>query len=155
MQTKMLPKIFNVLCGLFLTLAIVACNEHIPCKTCEKCGENLNYGSTLNAATIINPKVETKLDTMVVVDEAFVENKIKIEEKFGQQWDFCRCVLANDSLDRLIKKNVDLDDEFMKTFDEVDQKCKAFLVMSPNKTPEERIAHERKTKKCLKAAGRK
>jgi len=92
---------------------------------------------------------------MVVVDDQFVENKIKIEEKFGEQWDFCRCVLANDSLDRLIKKNVDLDEKFMKTFDEVDQKCKAFLVMSPNKTPEEREEHEQKIKKCLKAGKRR
>ena len=46
-----------------------------------------------------------------------------------------------------IKKNIELDDEFMKTFEEVDQKCKAFLVMSPNKTPEERDDHEKKIKK--------
>ncbi|MFA7274382.1 MAG: hypothetical protein WC044_10960 [Crocinitomicaceae bacterium] len=77
---------------------------------------------------------------------------MKIEEKFGEQWDFCRCVLANDSLDQLIKKNAELDDKFMKAFEEVDLKCKAFLVMSPNQTPDERLEHESKIKKCLKAA---
>lgn len=154
MQTKMLPKLNKIFYAIFFALLLGSCESKKPCDNCQKCGENLAYGST-EIAPVINTRVETKHDTMVVVDEQFVENKIKIIEKFGEQWDFCRCVLANDSLDKLIKKNVELDDVFMKTFDEVDQKCKAFLVMSPNKTPEERYEHEMKIKKCLRAGGRK
>jgi len=150
MQAKILP-----LCLNFLLLALFfSCSEQSTCKYCEKCGENLEYDLFPHQNVPIRDKVETKLGTMVVVDDEFVENKMKIEKVFGGQWDFCRCILANDSLDRLIKNNAELDDTFMKAFDEVDQKCKAFLVMSPNKTPEERITHENKIENCLKAAKR-
>lgn len=84
------------------------------------------------------------------VDKNFEQNKVVIEKKFGTQWDFCRCVIANDSLDKLVKDGAELDDAFMVRFEEVDQHCKAFLVMNPNKTPEERDLHERKIKECLR-----
>lgn len=85
------------------------------------------------------------------VDKDFVENKKKIEKTFGQQWDFCRCIKVNDSLDRLIKSGIEVDDTFLASFEEVDTKCKAFLVMNPNQTPEERALHEKKVQKCLKS----
>jgi hypothetical protein len=150
MQTKMLPRFIAYSYSLFSLFFFYSCNEKEPCNDCEKCGENLEYGVSLSPI-IVDGKLETTGDTIIVDDAEFVENKRKIEKKFGQQWDFCRCVLANDSLDLLIKNNADLDEKFMKKFDEVDQKCKAFLVMSPNKTPEERTIHEKKIKKCLMA----
>ncbi|MCT4560618.1 MAG: hypothetical protein N4A41_04495 [Crocinitomicaceae bacterium] len=85
------------------------------------------------------------------VDRDFKENKKKIEKKYGNQWDFCRCVVANDSIDKVVKSGVDLDQKFMDRFEEIDAKCKAFLVMNPNNTPEERQLHERKIQECLKA----
>ncbi|MBU2018366.1 MAG: hypothetical protein KJ941_01860 [Bacteroidetes bacterium] len=84
------------------------------------------------------------------IDKNFEANKAKIEKKYGNQWDFCRCIIMNDSLDQLIKKGAELDDAFMTKFDEVDQKCKAFLTMSPNQTPDERKLHEQKIRECLK-----
>jgi hypothetical protein len=154
MQTKMLPKILNYYCAIFFFLFVASCREKAECPSCIKCKENLGYGTSPLFITK-NTKVTTTKDTMILVDEQFEQNKIKIEKKFGEQWDFCRCVLANDSLDRLIKSNTALDDKFMAYFENVDQKCKAFLVMSPNKTPDERANHENKIKKCLKAAGKK
>ena len=136
--------------SVILIVFIFSCTEQPKSKDYEKCGENLKFGIISSTENIKKDLVETKLDTMILVDEQFVENKIKIEKKFGEQWDFCRCVLANDSLDRLIKNNAELDDDFMKAFDKVDQKCRAFLVMSPNTTPEERAEHENKIKKCLR-----
>jgi len=150
MLSKILPKNKIFIFSAIYYFILLSCSANEPCKECAKCGENLEYG-TANSLTIDNIE-SVKFDTMVVVDQAFVENKMKIEEKFGEQWDFCRCVLANDSLDQLIKKNAELDDKFMKAFEEVDLKCKAFLVMSPNQTPDERLEHESKIKKCLKAA---
>lgn len=149
MQSKILPKVTNYLLIILLSVTALSCRQNS-----ESEGEIVNSENAKDSLEIYikNAKVETKHDTMVVVDKAFVENKVKIQKKFGEQWDFCRCVVANDSLDRLIKNNVELDDKFMKVFEEVDQKCKAFLVMSPNKTPEERIAHEKKIKKCLQVA---
>lgn len=152
MHSKMLPKIKSYLLITFLFTAFLSCNHDKTNSDCENCSENIENEDDSLALFIKNEKIETKLDTMVVVDKEFVVNKVKIQKKFGEQWDFCRCVIANDSLDKLIKNNAVLDDEFMKVFEEVDLKCKAFLVMSPNKTPEERIEHEKKIKKCLKAA---
>jgi hypothetical protein len=84
------------------------------------------------------------------IDENFEKNKQKIEKKFGDQWDFCRCVRMNDSLDKQIKNDIELDDAFLKKLDEVELKCKAFLTMSPNHTPDERSLHQKKIRECLK-----
>ena len=83
------------------------------------------------------------------------ENHNKIIEKFGEQWDFCKCVLANDSINSAFEKTV-TDSEtsrLMKRWEHVEVKCKEFLT-SKNKTPEQRIEHELKVKKCLKNAAK-
>ncbi len=79
----------------------------------------------------------------------------QIEKKHGIQWDFCTCVMANDSLDKAAK-NPNLSDadfdKIMERFDVVEEKCKAFRIQNPNQTPEERARHEKKVRDCLKAA---
>ena len=107
------------------------------------------------------------VDTVIVSDydisavdadnvEGFKENLVKIEKKFGVQWDFCTCVVKGDSLNEAFK-NPDLPDtEFNALYerlDFIDEKCKAFKIQNSSKTPEERAAHEKEVKKCLKAAG--
>lgn len=85
----------------------------------------------------------------------FKANLVKIEKQFGEQWGFCDCVIKNDSINKAFSKEVS-DKEFDRLsarFDEIDQKCKAFLAQNPNTTPEERAKHEKKVKKCLKEAG--
>lgn len=81
------------------------------------------------------------------------ENLEKIEKKYGEQWGFCECVVANDSIDKAVKKLVDFDtpeaDKLLERFEFVSNKCQAFLGMDANKTPEEREKHEKKVKKCL------
>ena len=81
------------------------------------------------------------------------DNHNKIIEKFGEQWDFCKCVLANDSINSAFEKTVtDAEtNKLMKRWEHVEVKCKEFLT-SENKTPEQRIEHELKVKKCLKNA---
>jgi len=91
-------------------------------------------------------------DTSTTGDAEFLENKAKIEKKYGEQWDFCNCVIVNDSLNKQIKAGK-IDDNLMERMEVVDQHCKAFLVMDDSKTPDEREAHEKKIKKCLKSAG--
>ena len=83
------------------------------------------------------------------------ENHNKIIEKFGEQWDFCKCVLANDSINSAFEKTVtDAEtNKLMKRWEHVEVKCKEFLT-SENKTPEQRIEHELKVKKCLKNAAK-
>ncbi len=146
-MTKTLPKIF------FIVLAstmLWSCTSKKECADCPSCGENLVYGATMTGAAVEEVIPLEVIDTTSNLDEQFAENKVKIEKKYGEQWDFCHCVKANDSLDKVVKSGVDLDEKFMARFEEVDQKCKAFLVMSPNQTPAERAAHEKKIKNCLR-----
>lgn len=89
-----------------------------------------------------------------VVDVDFKENKKEIEKVFGEQWDFCHCVVVNDSIDKAVKSG-NFDDKLMERFDEVEVKCKSFLVMDNSRTPEERMLHEKKIKNCLRDAGLK
>lgn len=80
----------------------------------------------------------------------------KIEAKYGEQWDFCDCVVKGDSINKAFMKPNLPDKEFNRLsdrFDEIDQKCQAFRIQDANRTPEERAIHEKKVKKCLRAAG--
>lgn len=82
------------------------------------------------------------------------ENLAKIEKKYGEQWGFCECVVANDSIDRAVKKITDFEtpdaEKLLNRFDYVSKKCQAFLGMDANRTPEERQRHEKKVKRCLR-----
>ena len=80
----------------------------------------------------------------------------KIEAKYGEQWDFCDCVVKGDSINKAFLKPNLPDKEFdrlSKRFDEIDEKCQAFRIQDANRTPEERTIHDKKVKKCLRAAG--
>ncbi len=86
----------------------------------------------------------------------FVESLKKIEKEYGEQWDFCTCVVKNDSINKAFQEPNLPDAEFDRLFarsDYIEQKCQAFLRQNPNITPEERYKHEQKVKKCLKEAG--
>ena len=80
-----------------------------------------------------------------------VVNLQKIEKKYGEQWDFCTCVDKNDSINRVaqLPMNEKQEDKFMKRWEEIDTKCKAFLT-NPSTTPEERELHAKKVAACLK-----
>jgi hypothetical protein len=82
-----------------------------------------------------------------------VENHTKIVEKYGEQWDFCSCVIKNDSINKAFEKNLtdNQSEKLMVRWEFVENKCKEFLT-TPNTTPEEREAHELKVKRCLKNA---
>ncbi len=84
-----------------------------------------------------------------------VENHAKIVEKFGEQWDFCSCVIKNDSINKAFEKNLTdkQSEKLMARWEFVENKCKEFLT-TPNTTPEERLEHELKVKRCLKNAKR-
>lgn len=83
------------------------------------------------------------------------EALIKIEEKYGPQWDFCTCVVAMDSIQVAFMKDGLTDEEFdaiIERSDVVDLRCKKFLSQDSNNTPEERKQHEWKVRKCLRDA---
>jgi hypothetical protein len=83
------------------------------------------------------------------VEEATVE----IVKKYGEQWDFCTCVVKQDSINAAMLRDDISDDEFdrlMERSDYVDNKCKTLLIQ-PNNTPEDRAKHEKKVKNCLRS----
>lgn len=85
----------------------------------------------------------------------FRQNLVKIEQKHGIQWDFCTCVVANDSINTVLKVANLPDsklDKLLERLTVVEEKCQAFLVQSPDRTPDERARHEKKVRDCLKAA---
>ncbi|MFK8044301.1 MAG: hypothetical protein AB8B72_02310 [Crocinitomicaceae bacterium] len=98
----------------------------------------------------------TVLDSNSVEDyeenEELAQKEV-IEKVYGKQWDFCDCIQKTDSIQKAIDNVAEISDsdfdKIMNRFDEIDQHCKA-IITSPNTTPEERKAHERKVKKCLK-----
>lgn len=150
-MSKCLPKFFFYF---LFSCFLFSCSEEKP-SNCTYCGENLNYGNSSSGVLIDESNGLITIDTVSGPDEQFEENKRKIEAKYGEQWDFCHCIVANDSLDRMVKANVDLDEKFMARFEEVSNKCQAFLVQSPNITPDERAKHEQKARRCLKEARRR
>jgi len=134
-----------------VSILVVSCTEHNSTVDCGPCGVNMNRVEEAETPeeAILQKK---EADTSTTGNSEFKENKIKIEAIYGEQWDFCKCVVLNDSLDKAAKAG-DMDDKFMKRFDEVDVRCKSFLVMDNIRTPDEREKHEKKIKKCLKEAG--
>ena len=132
-------------------LVLVSCNQKTVHEECGLCGVNMNRVDTPENPEAAMLQVK-QADTSTAGNAEFKENKLNIEKIYGEQWDFCKCVVANDSLDKAVKAG-DITDKLMERFDEVDIKCKSFLVMDNTRTPEERAKHDKKIRNCLRAAG--
>ena len=78
----------------------------------------------------------------------------EIEKIYGEQWDFCDCVVKNDSINKAFETTSDdaQIDLILVRMEVVDSHCKGML-NQPNTTPEQRDRHARKVRKCLKEAG--
>lgn len=123
--------------------------ERETCADCEKCGLNLN----VQESSLHEAMVQSKTGDKPLSDSTELKESIaKIEAKYGEQWDFCHCVIVNDSINKAIQKG-NTDDKLLNRWDYVDKKCQAFRIQDPSRTPEERDSHERRVKKCLKNAG--
>lgn len=128
----------------------------VICFSCTEKKSKTNSTSTEKQLVKIDSvKPEIKEIKIISKKNEKTENHTKIIEKFGEQWDFCTCVLANDSINSAFEKTVtDAEtNKLMKRWGHVEIKCKEFLT-SENKTPEQRIEHELKVKKCLKNAAK-
>ncbi len=143
--------IFPAICT--VTLLLNACGGEGPTATENNGNDTLAIDTSLGIDTTdINP-----IDT-VAVDSAGYINEDKaltsqIEKVYGEQWDFCDCVVKNDSVNKAIESAGD--DEFdalLVRMDTIDKHCKEMLTAA-NTTPEERDRHKRKVRKCLKNAG--
>jgi hypothetical protein len=81
------------------------------------------------------------------------ELKQQIEKKFGEQWDFCACIIKNDSINKAFKNKLSPEQEnkLIYRWDFVESKCKE-LTTFDNTTPEERAIYQNKVSQCLKNA---
>ena len=144
MFSKSLPVLF------ILTLLLFSCvdkkKEEKQPSDQEKCKD-----STSNTPLTMNDSKKT----VEVIDQKTekLEEHAKIVAKYGEQWDFCNCVMKNDSINKALEKTLTdkQTDKLMARWEFVDTKCKDFLT-TPNTTPEERAKHEWKVKQCLKNA---
>ena len=86
----------------------------------------------------------------------FMEQLAQIERDNGEQWDFCKCTVLNDSLNKSAQKPNLSDsemDKIMDRFDVIEKHCQAYIAQDHSTTPEERARHAKKVKDCLKEAG--
>lgn len=140
---------------LLLSCLIYSCNNDSNNDVVEPVVE------LIDSTDIKSTQLLNDLDTSGKKHEVkeFKENLKVIEKKYGEQWGFCECVVANDSVNDAIINLVDFEgpkfEKLMTRSDFITNKCQAFLSMDSNKTPEERYKHEQKVKKCLKAAKKK
>jgi hypothetical protein len=139
---------------IFISFCWLSCSESKD-KCIGPCGENMNrveLPDTPEEAMVM----KAIADTSTVGSAEFNENKLKIEAVYGEQWGFCECVVKGDSINKAFSKADISEEEFdrlSKRFDVIDEKCQAFRTQDANRTPEERALHEKKVRKCLKAAG--
>ncbi len=128
-------------------------------SSCCYCGnqdaEEESHHPVTDTLTVAEIYVDTTkfVDTGGYVNDSLAQQN-EIEAKYGVQWDFCDCVVKNDSIEKALMATEDEAqiDLILVRMDEVDKHCKAMLAQ-PNTTPEQRDRHARKVRKCLKEAG--
>jgi hypothetical protein len=148
-MTKSLPYLLRLLTVAFL---LYSCSAEKHDSNCVGYGENGLYGDLVQQNLTVDIVPVAEMDKTVSADENFAENKKKIENIYGEQWDFCYCIVLGDSLNKVVVSGEEMDSKFEVKFELWDKKCQAFRVMSSDQTPEERAAHEKKTKNCLRNA---
>ncbi len=135
----------------FVSVFIYSCNGAENSVVNESGNDSLAIDTSMIDTLTIEPIDTAVIDSSGYANEEEVLATV-IEEKFGEQWDFCDCVVKNDSVNKAIETAGD--DEFdalLERMDVIDQHCKEMLT-TPNTTPEERSKHERKVNKCLRSA---
>lgn len=147
-------RILPVLALLFIGGLFIACGGEEKCEACEL--ENQKDSLVEPTSDMQSMIKDTAVEKKAVVQE-LKENHEKIVEKYGEQWDFCTCVIKNDSINDAFEKGgmtSKQEDKLMDRWAYVDSKCKELLT-TPNTTPEERAKHDKKVMKCLKEHGLK
>jgi hypothetical protein len=144
MFSKSLPVFF------ILTLILISCVEQ---KKEEKLPSNQKKSKDSTSITPITSEETKKIVKVIDPKTEKLEVHAKIVAKYGEQWDFCSCVMKNDSINKALEKTLTdkQTEKLMARWEFVDTKCKDFLT-TPNTTPEERSKHEWKVKQCLKNA---
>ncbi|WP_430402405.1 hypothetical protein [Fluviicola sp.] len=138
---------------LFLSLFVISCGSNEECTDCQV---ETNVDTVAKADDLSTVLKDTATEKKAISVE-LKENHEKIVKKYGEQWDFCTCVVANDSINDAFEKGgmtPKQEEKLMARWEYVDNKCKEMLT-TPNTTPEERAKHDKKVMKCLKQNGLK
>ncbi|WP_341901167.1 hypothetical protein [Fluviicola taffensis] len=138
---------------LFLSLFVISCGSNEECTDCQI---ETNVDTVAKADDLSTVLKDTATEKKAISVE-LKENHEKIVKKYGEQWDFCTCVVANDSINDAFEKGgmtPKQEEKLMARWEYVDNKCKEMLT-TPNTTPEERARHDKKVMKCLKQNGLK
>lgn len=138
---------------LFLGLFAVSCGSNEECTDCQIETNADTITKTDDITTALKDTATEKKSVSVEMKE----NHDKIVKKYGEQWDFCTCVVAHDSINDAFEKGgmtSKQEEKLMARWEHVDNKCKELLT-TPNTTPEERAKHDKKVMKCLKQNGLK
>ena len=100
----------------------------------------------------LKDNLDTLMGNVELVDKKNeqTENHKKIVEKYGEQWDFCTCVVKGDSVNKALEDAADKDFDFLlERSDFIENKCKK-LMAKDLKTPEDRQKHKEKVARCLR-----
>jgi hypothetical protein len=138
---------------LFLSLFVVSCGSNEECTDCQIETTSDTVAKKDDLSTVLKDTITEKK----AVSAELKENHEKIVKKYGEQWDFCTCVVANDSINDAFEKGgmtPKQEEKLMARWEYVDNKCKEMLT-TPNTTPDERARHDKKVMKCLKQNGLK
>jgi hypothetical protein len=125
---------------LFTLFFLFSCTQKKTCKACEK------GNKSSSAQKEQNDKGVDKKDLKSSV--------YLIEKKYGEQWDFCACVLKGDSVNKAILKPNLSDKQLQKVlsrFEFINKKCQSFKIQDASRSPEQRERHEKKVKECLES----
>jgi hypothetical protein len=147
----------KIIISIFSILLIVSCNTSDSVNS-ETLIDSLDVVKVDTAVLTVDKQVSLLPDSLIkagYVEETMALATV-IEEKFGTQWDFCDCVVKNDSINKVMSDLEGVSDEqvdiIFARWDIIDQHCKE-LTTAPNTTPDERSKYARKVKRCLKNAG--
>jgi len=141
----------RLIMSLFVLFVLASCGGGEQCKDCDT--------PEKDTIPVVADDLDAALaqDTVTAPSKELRDNHDKIVKKYGEQWDFCKCVVANDSITDVAEKGKLTDkqyDALMARWEYVDTKCKE-LTTFDNTTPEERDKHEKRVNKCLKQNGLK
>ncbi len=124
-----------------------SCGGNEECKDCDKDKEPVKD-------TVVDSYDDAiKRDTATTRTKEQQINHEKIVKKYGEQWDFCKCIVSLDSIDDAVQGG-NTSEALFDRWSYVDDKCKEITTFD-NQTPDERTKHEKRVARCLKEAGLK
>lgn len=143
----------NIFIHFILLLFLVSCNSN---KSAEQKTSEVQvletdlelHSDIIDSTPVIEEKSLPENVRKITEHPEMKEIKKKLEQKFGVQWDFCTCVIKNDSILEAFNTASDEDfEKIMKRSDYIDSKC-SMIRSTPNTTPEERAKHENAVRTC-------